>query len=58
MQKKLSENYLQLCHSPSKRFASPVLGRKFLKKLVLRGAKISSLSKVPARLWPALDVLP
>jgi len=53
-QKNFSENYLQFGHAPSKRFYSPVLGRK---SNGFRGCKIIGLPGVPMCLGLALQAV-
>jgi hypothetical protein len=52
---KFSENYYpQFGHAPSKIFTSPVLGRRMLKNISLKGRQIHSLPGAPAFLGSLL----
>jgi hypothetical protein len=53
--KNVSEIYPKLWHASAKMFASPVLGRKSLKNIGLKGRQIISLPGKLTRLGPALD---
>jgi len=45
--KNFSENYALFAHAPIQTLASPVLGRKSLRNVALKGGQIISLSGVP-----------
>jgi hypothetical protein len=52
--KNFSENHLHFRYAPWKMFASPVLGRKRLKNIVLKGRQIIRVIGAPTCLGPAL----
>ena len=52
----LSENIPQFGHAPSELFASPLLGRKSLKNIGLKGRRIINLPGAPTCLGLALFV--
>ena len=52
----LSENIPQFGHAPSELFASPILGRKSLENIGLKGRRIIKLLETPTCLGPALVV--
>jgi hypothetical protein len=67
MRKHFSENYPQFGNSPSKMFASLVLGRKFLNNMGFKARQVISLSRAPNYFpawgahvsgWPFLHVVP
>jgi len=52
----LSENIPQIGHAPSEMFGSPILGRKSLKNIGVKGRRIINLPGAPTCLGPALVV--
>jgi len=54
MQNKCSDNYLQFVQVPSKMFCIPVIGRKSLKNISIKGHQIIYLPRVATCLGPAL----
>ena len=56
MRNNLSANIQQFGHAPSEMFGSPILGRKSLKNIGVKGRRIINLPGAPTCLGPALVV--